>query len=307
MPPTGRWVLLAYRLPREPSTPRIAVWRNLKRLGVAQLLDGLVALPLDSRNRKRLDSAAGEIAQAGGQASTWLAETHRPGRHERELARQLAATISGQYRDLIAQAVMPPPSCPAHDDARSRGCDASSIASAGATPSRRPSASMPSAPSMPCARARAPRVVKCTTCPGEPSTGRACADPPLHVRARAVRVHHGPRRRASDTTLFDIHGAEPSVITRSGRSCVATSATIPRSGTSQASSTMPTSPRASTSTGARPRRDPPLGSRRPAADDAKLAVSVRLDEHRRRATMCGRDPHSLAGEFAITRRGSARS
>ena len=40
-----QWVLLCYRLPREPSTPRIAVWRKLKRLGVAQLGDGLVALP----------------------------------------------------------------------------------------------------------------------------------------------------------------------------------------------------------------------------------------------------------------------
>ena len=43
------WVLLAYRIPREPSTPRITVWRKLKRLGVAQIVDGLVALPLDAR------------------------------------------------------------------------------------------------------------------------------------------------------------------------------------------------------------------------------------------------------------------
>jgi hypothetical protein len=34
-----RWVMLAYRLPREPSTPRITVWRKLKRLGVAQLFN----------------------------------------------------------------------------------------------------------------------------------------------------------------------------------------------------------------------------------------------------------------------------
>ncbi|MEV4644831.1 hypothetical protein [Saccharopolyspora sp. NPDC049357] len=38
----GEWVLLSYRMPREPSTPRIAVWRKLKRLGVAQLADGVV-------------------------------------------------------------------------------------------------------------------------------------------------------------------------------------------------------------------------------------------------------------------------
>ena len=60
------WVLLSYRLPREPSTPRIATWRKLKRLGVAQLNDGLVALPDDARTREALEWLAGEIAEAGG-------------------------------------------------------------------------------------------------------------------------------------------------------------------------------------------------------------------------------------------------
>ena len=46
------WVLLAYRVPREPSTPRIAVWRRLKRLGAAQLLDGLVVLSFDVWNKE---------------------------------------------------------------------------------------------------------------------------------------------------------------------------------------------------------------------------------------------------------------
>src|SRR2546427_484670 len=39
------WVLLAYRLPREPSTPRIAVLRKLRRLGAVRLVDGRGALP----------------------------------------------------------------------------------------------------------------------------------------------------------------------------------------------------------------------------------------------------------------------
>jgi hypothetical protein len=37
-PGPGEWVLLAYRLPREPSGPRTTLWRRLKRLGVAQLV-----------------------------------------------------------------------------------------------------------------------------------------------------------------------------------------------------------------------------------------------------------------------------
>ncbi|HZG95955.1 MAG TPA: Chromate resistance protein ChrB [Mycobacteriales bacterium] len=66
---TGDWVLLSYRLPREPSTPRITLWRQLRRLGVAQLGDGLVALPADARTREQLDWAAEAAIEAGGTAS----------------------------------------------------------------------------------------------------------------------------------------------------------------------------------------------------------------------------------------------
>lgn len=99
----ARWVQLAYRLPREPSTPRIAVWRKLKRLGVAQLLDGLVALPLDSRNREQLEWLAEEIAEAGGEASIWLAEPTADAQ-ERDLAARLARTIAAEYDQVTAQA-----------------------------------------------------------------------------------------------------------------------------------------------------------------------------------------------------------
>jgi hypothetical protein len=66
------WVLLAYRLPRVPSTPRSAVWRKLKRLGVAQLGDGLVVLPADPRTREQLEWVAEEVTDHGGEATLWL-------------------------------------------------------------------------------------------------------------------------------------------------------------------------------------------------------------------------------------------
>ena len=57
-----QWVLLAYRLPRDPSTPRSALWRKLRQLGAVQVLDGLAALPLDARNREQLDPLSGPLA-----------------------------------------------------------------------------------------------------------------------------------------------------------------------------------------------------------------------------------------------------
>jgi hypothetical protein len=103
MPEPGHWVLLAYRIPREPSAPRLSVWRKLKRLGVAQLLDGLVALPLDGRNRERLEWLADEVIEGGGEASIWTAQPATVGQ-ERELASALQRAIIEQYRAVIAEA-----------------------------------------------------------------------------------------------------------------------------------------------------------------------------------------------------------
>ncbi len=96
--------MLAYRLPREPSTPRIAVWRRLRRLGVAQLLDGLVALPLDARNKEQLEWVAELVADGGGEATIW---TGRPASRLEEvrLVRSLQTTAAADYRKLIDEAV----------------------------------------------------------------------------------------------------------------------------------------------------------------------------------------------------------
>jgi hypothetical protein len=102
-PGRGQWVLLAFRLPREPSTPRINVWRKLKRVGVVQLLDGLVALPLDRRNREQLDWIAQDIVDAGGEARIWIGEPAARG-DARELVERMRDAIAGDYRRVIAEA-----------------------------------------------------------------------------------------------------------------------------------------------------------------------------------------------------------
>lgn len=82
-----RWVLLAYRLPREPSTPRITLWRNLRRLGAAQVGDGLVALPLTEETQEQVEWLATGIEDAGGDASVWLSEAATRAQEERWMDR----------------------------------------------------------------------------------------------------------------------------------------------------------------------------------------------------------------------------
>jgi uncharacterized protein YdbL (DUF1318 family) len=99
----GLWVLLCYRVPREPSAPRIAIWRKLKRLGVAQLGDGLIGLPADARTREQVEWIAEEVVEAGGSAGVWLARPATAGQ-ERELAAAMAAARAAEYQAVAAAA-----------------------------------------------------------------------------------------------------------------------------------------------------------------------------------------------------------
>jgi len=98
------WVLLAYRLPREPSNPRVVVWRKLRRLGAVQMVDGLVALPADARTREQFDWLAEEIGEDGGEAWLWVGH---PGsaRQERGLASRMAAAVTEEYQAVVDEAM----------------------------------------------------------------------------------------------------------------------------------------------------------------------------------------------------------
>lgn len=97
------WVLLAYRLPRVPSTPRSAVWRKLKRLGVVQLGDGLVALPADARTREQLEWIAEDVTDHGGEAIVWLGRPADAGAEDAIIDRMRAA-IAAEYDAVAAEA-----------------------------------------------------------------------------------------------------------------------------------------------------------------------------------------------------------
>jgi hypothetical protein len=102
-PSLTEWVLLAYRLPRDPSSPRVGIWRKLRRLGALQLVDGLVALPHDERTREQLEWIADEILDAHGEVTLWVARPSSAAQ-SRQLAERLAAASAEEYADLIAAA-----------------------------------------------------------------------------------------------------------------------------------------------------------------------------------------------------------
>lgn len=99
----GSWVLLNYRMPRVPSSPRVAVWRRLQSLGVAQLGDGLVALPADARTKEHLEWIAAEAIANAGTATVWVGQPTSPA-DERRIAAAMQEERRQEYLALTREA-----------------------------------------------------------------------------------------------------------------------------------------------------------------------------------------------------------
>jgi Protein ChrB, N-terminal len=61
------WRVITYRLPPEPSRHRVAVWRELRRLGAVALQQGTWAVPDGQPFQAGLSQVVEEIKVAGGQ------------------------------------------------------------------------------------------------------------------------------------------------------------------------------------------------------------------------------------------------
>ena len=69
-----KWLLLAYRIPREPTAGRVFVWRKLKKLGAIPVQDAVWVLPETPRTQEQFQWLASEISELDGEAILWSAE-----------------------------------------------------------------------------------------------------------------------------------------------------------------------------------------------------------------------------------------
>jgi DNA-binding transcriptional regulator PaaX len=94
------WVFLVYTLPREPSAPRVALWRKLKHLGALLLHDALWALPGTPPLLEHVRWLVTDIEEAGGEAHVWLAEQGLPGQDD-ALAQRFLAQSEAEYQTIL--------------------------------------------------------------------------------------------------------------------------------------------------------------------------------------------------------------
>jgi hypothetical protein len=97
---TMSWLLLAYKIPREPSANRVYVWRKMKQLGAVLLQDAVWVLPDSARTREKFQWLAAEITELGGEAMMWESNLIYA-TDEQALRRQFEEPVEAAYREIL--------------------------------------------------------------------------------------------------------------------------------------------------------------------------------------------------------------
>lgn len=95
------WLLLVYRIPREPTAGRVFVWRKLKQLGAIALQDAVWVLPQTPRTQEQFQWLAAEITELKGEALLWAAEQLYATDAD-SLRRQFLEPVEAEYRQILA-------------------------------------------------------------------------------------------------------------------------------------------------------------------------------------------------------------
>jgi hypothetical protein len=95
------WLMLVYKIPREPAAGRVYVWRKLKRLGALLLHDAVWLLPDTPWTREQFQWLAVEIRELGGEALVWESRTVLSGQ-DAALIQQFVADVDEVYQTILA-------------------------------------------------------------------------------------------------------------------------------------------------------------------------------------------------------------
>lgn len=99
---TVSWLLLIYRVPSEPSRARVAIWRELKRLGGLYLQQAVCVLPDVPANRQSLERVRERIVTMDGVAWYFPAPP-LPGADQAELIAGFREASSKEYAEIVEE------------------------------------------------------------------------------------------------------------------------------------------------------------------------------------------------------------
>ena len=94
------WLLLTYKVPSEPASKRVALWRRFKIMGAIYLQNGVCLLPKTDDHARRLKMLENDIAEMEGDAV--ILETVALDRmQEDKVVARFKADRDDAYREFI--------------------------------------------------------------------------------------------------------------------------------------------------------------------------------------------------------------
>ena len=96
------WLLLTYKVPPEPATKRVALWRRLKGMGAIYLQNGVCLLPKTDDHVRRLKMLENDVSKMGGE-SVILETVALDRAQEDKVVARFKADRDDQYREFLGR------------------------------------------------------------------------------------------------------------------------------------------------------------------------------------------------------------
>ncbi len=96
------WLLLVYRVPSEPASKRVTIWRDLKRLGALSLQQCVCLVPRTETLTAAVARVQGKIADSGGESMAFKIPQLRPA-DEAKIIAAFRELRNKEYDELIEE------------------------------------------------------------------------------------------------------------------------------------------------------------------------------------------------------------
>lgn len=98
----NKWLLLVYKIPRQPTAHRVSIWRKLKQLGAQLLHDSVWVLPATPKTQEQFQWIASEIVEFGGEATVWVSEMAMENQNGR-LKKEFSTRTDTAYEEILTK------------------------------------------------------------------------------------------------------------------------------------------------------------------------------------------------------------
>jgi DNA-binding transcriptional regulator PaaX len=94
------WMLLLYKIPRNPSKVRVYVWRKLKRIGAVLLHESVWCLPSNPKTKEQFQWLTVEIQELGGEATLWESQLVL-GMKDELIVKEFLEQVEQEYAEIL--------------------------------------------------------------------------------------------------------------------------------------------------------------------------------------------------------------